>query len=120
MGKSLMASNSRVFLKPVDIQVAGKKLVEIKKTKGYLYFFKYKIQKQGDWLIGLCGLQPEDSSVVNTDRTILSVNAKKLITDGKEQEQFDNLAKQAIMQKRKSAALFYTQQNSFGGGLLDF
>lgn len=120
MGKSLMTSNSRGFLKPVDIQVAGKKLVEIKKTKGYIYFFKYKIQKQGDWLMALCGLQPEDSSNVNTDRTILSVNAKKLIADGKEEEQFDKLAKQAVMQKRKSAVLFYSRQNSFGGGLLEF
>ena len=121
MSKSLVANGSRIgVLRPVDIQIAGKKMVEVKKTKGYVYFVKYKIQKQGDWLMGVFGLQPEDSLQVNTDRTIFSMNNKKLLADGKEQEQFEKMTRQAVLQKRKSAVAFFIQQNMFGGGGFDF
>jgi uncharacterized protein YbaP (TraB family) len=109
---SLMLNN-RSYYRAAEVEPMGRKYVETKKSKGYVYYFKYRLQKQGDWLIGLSGIQPADTSQVNLDRSVLNMNNRKLITNGTEQEQFEKLVNQLILAKRKSAATFYTAQSSF-------
>jgi uncharacterized protein YbaP (TraB family) len=112
ISKSIMV-NSRGFMRASEIQPMGRKYVETKKNKGYVYLFKYRLQKQGDWLIGIAGVQPTDSTEISLDRSIVNMNNKKLLTNGTEQEQYDKMVKQLVISKRKSAATFYTQQTIF-------
>ncbi|MBV9986998.1 MAG: TraB/GumN family protein [Chitinophagaceae bacterium] len=112
MSRSVMV-NSRAFFRAAEIQSMGKRYVETKKGNGYVYLFKYRLQKQGDWLIGLAGIQPSDTAQVNTDRSMVNMNNRKLLTNGTEQEQYDKLVRQLVLGRRKSAAVFYTQQNMF-------
>ncbi len=85
----------------------GKQYVENKDTKGYVYFFKYKLQKKGDWLMGIAGIQPKESGKVNSNKTLISVTNKKIKTDESEQKQFERKTQQLLLGKRKSAAQFY-------------
>jgi hypothetical protein len=39
----------------------------IKGKKGYVYFFRYKLNIDDDWQIGISGLQPEDLKEVSTN-----------------------------------------------------
>ncbi len=112
ISKSLLI-NSRSFFRTAEIQPMGKKYVETKKARGYVYFFKYRLQKQGDWLIGLSGIQPTDTAEVNLDRGILNMNNKKLITNGTEQAQYEKIVDQLVAAKRKSALYFYIPQNMY-------
>ncbi len=116
MSRSLMVT-ARSYFRTVEIQPLGKKYVETKKNKGYLYYFKYRLQKQGDWLIGISGIQPANLDEVNLDRSLINMNNRKLVTNGTEQEQLDKLAKQMVMARRRSAAMFYTQQSMFDEGM---
>jgi hypothetical protein len=119
ISRSMMV-NSRGFMRASEIQPMGRKYVETKKAKGYVYLFKYRLQKQGDWLIGMAGVQPLDSTQISLDRSIVNMNNKKLLTNGTEQEQYDKMVKQLVISKRKSAATFYTQQTIFDSKTWDY
>ena len=114
MARSLLLSTTP-YDKFSDIQVAGKQYAEDKNTKGYAYFFKYKLQKKGDWLMGIAGIQPKDTAQVNSNRSLLSVTNKKIQTNEPEQTQFEKKTQQLLLTKRKSAAQFYSDR-SFGFG----
>ncbi|NCI46988.1 TraB/GumN family protein [Sediminibacterium soli] len=105
-----LAVNSRPYTRVVEIQPMGSQKVRAKNATGYLYFFKYRIQKQGDWLMAVNGLQPSDTTQVKIDRSMTNTGNKKLVTNGTEQEQFNKLARQLVMRKRKSALSFFEQE----------
>jgi uncharacterized protein YbaP (TraB family) len=107
MSKSLLVNN-RSYFRATEIQPMGNQFVRTKKTSGYVYFYKFRIQKQGDWLMGLSGIQPLTPDSVNLDRTIISMDMRKLISNGTEREQYEKMTRQMVLAKRKSAAVFYT------------
>src|SRR5205085_863683 len=67
IARSLLLEEREVE-KFADIQLAGKRKVQVKNYSGYVYFFKYKLKKEDDWKIGISGIQPDslDSMSVNT------------------------------------------------------
>lgn len=94
-----------------DIQLLGKKEVQVKEKKGVVYFFKYRIKKEDDWKIGLSGIQPLDSAKVDSDATLVFITDRKLKDDEPEREQFEQYLKKSIFLLRKSAAHFYNEGN---------
>ncbi len=112
--------NATQFEKFSEIEMTGKQYVENKDTKGYVYFFKYKLQKKGDWLMGIAGIQPKESGKVNSDKTLISVTNKKIKTDESEQEQFERKTQQLLLAKRKSAAQFYNDRQFRNDSMMGF
>jgi uncharacterized protein YbaP (TraB family) len=118
MARSLLL-NATSFDKFSEIEMAGKEYAEDKDTKGYIYFFKYKLQKKGDWLMGIAGIQPKEADQVNSNHSLINATNKKIRNDETTQEQFEKKAQQLLLAKRKSAAQFYMER-SFGGGQMLF
>jgi uncharacterized protein YbaP (TraB family) len=106
ISRSLLVNN-RNYFRAVEIVPMGNQFVRTKKTSGYIYFFKFRVQKQGDWLMGLSGIQPAGIDSVNLDRSIMSMDTRKLVSNGSEREQYEKIARQMLLTKRKSAAGFY-------------
>ncbi len=91
-----------------DIQTVGKKFVQLKDTSGFAYLFKYKLQKDDDWKMGISGLQPIDSMEANSNDEIAFADDKNIQTANSEAEQFDKKLKELILSTHKSAAYFFT------------
>src|SRR5207245_1314754 len=48
-------------------ELVGKKMVMAKEHTGYVYFFKYKLNKDDDWKIGISGIQPVNLKDLSTN-----------------------------------------------------
>jgi uncharacterized protein YbaP (TraB family) len=93
----------------------------IKNKTGNVHFFKFKNnEKEVDWKIALCGLQPADLNKVNDDETIVEFTDKVLKTNKTIQEQLSKILKEQLYALRKSSSKFYDgnrydYNNLFGG-----
>lgn len=99
------------------IESVGNRVVSLKSVKGRTYFFKYKIKKEDDWMMGISGFQPVDEKEVNSSFELVSTNDKKIKDDEPMMEQFEKKLKQMLFAKRKSSAQFYDSRgnrNLFG------
>ena len=114
MARSLLVSN-RSDNEGVNIQFVDKRLVQFKESKGTIYFFKYKLNKDDDWQIGLSGLQPVNPKEVNTDNEFVRLTGKKIRPDTPVKDQFEQQLKKLLFSKRKSAASFYVDNDLYGG-----
>lgn len=104
--------NDRGYEKFAQIEMVAKKMVEVKQQKGFVYYFKYKIKKDDDWMMGISGLQPLNSKEVNATRDIVRLVDKKIKNDEPIIDQFDKQLKALIFSKYKSSRLFATSGNS--------
>jgi hypothetical protein len=109
MSRSLLAGR---FDKIDSIMLVGKKAVTLKNTKGLVYFFKYKLPGQADWMMGISGLQPADRAMVNTDRRLVSMTGKRFKTDEPELQQFEEKLHQMLLSQRKSARYFFNERDN--------
>jgi len=98
-----------------DIQPQGKTLVTLKGKKGYVYFFKYKLQKDDEWLIGISGIQPENIKEVNTNNTLTALTGTKLSNSKPASEQFNDELMRLILKQHKSAAHFFEDDERIYG-----
>ncbi|HEX9511450.1 MAG TPA: TraB/GumN family protein [Puia sp.] len=114
IARSLLVGN-RSDNEGVDIQFVDKKPVQFKDMKGTIYFFKYKLNKDDDWQIGLSGLQPVNPKEVNTDNEFVRLTGKKIRPDTPVKDQFEQQLKKLLFSKRKSAASFYLDNDYYGG-----
>lgn len=111
LAKSLLLNNKN-FEKFADAQLIGKQYVDLKSEKGYVYFFKYKLQKSGDWLLGISGVQPKEQASVNANKYLVTMTDRKFKTDKSELEQCQEKLNQMILAKHKSAAFFFQERNN--------
>ncbi len=95
-----------------EIQLVGKQAIRFKESKGTIYFFKYKVNRDDEWQIGLSGLQPTDPKEVNTANEFVNLTGKKIKSGIPVNAQFDEQLKKLLFSKRKSAAMFYLDNNS--------
>jgi uncharacterized protein YbaP (TraB family) len=101
-----------------DIRLVDKKPAQFKTTKGVIYYFKYKVNKDDDWQMGLSGLQPSDRKEVTTDASFVYLTGKKIRADTPVADQFQQQWRRMQFARRKSAASFY-QDNDFFGSHVD-
>jgi uncharacterized protein YbaP (TraB family) len=94
-----------------DIKLTGKRAVQVKNDKGYVYFFKYKMKREDDWKIGISGIQPDSLSKVNSNNLLVSLTDKKLNAADPEMEQFEKQLKRLIYSIRNSSTNFYRENN---------
>ncbi len=97
-----------------EIQLVDRKALQFKEAKGTIYFFRYKLKKDDQWQMGLCGLQPVNKNEVSTDPQFVRLTGKRLVPDTPVAEQFGQQLKYLVFSKRKSAAAFYLDNEFYG------
>jgi uncharacterized protein YbaP (TraB family) len=95
------------------IEYVDKRLVEFRQTRGYVYFYKYKISREADWEIGISGLQPVNPKEVDTGNDFVKLTNKKIRPDRPVVEQFDNQLKRLLFSKQKGGASFYLDHDYY-------
>ena len=80
---------------------------QFKQLKGNVYFFKYKLNKEDDWMLGLSGIQPTDHKTISTDGMLTVLTGKKLRTDTPVLQQCQQQWRRLLLARRKSAANFF-------------
>ncbi|MFT4155526.1 TraB/GumN family protein [Parafilimonas sp.] len=114
MARSVLCGDSEKT-KFFDIQPEGKTPVNLTGKKGYVYFFKYKLQEDDDWEIGLSGPQPENVNEAGTDNALTSLTNEKLIAAKPAAEQFNNQLSRLLLLQHKSARHFYENSRNMYG-----
>ncbi|MES1225125.1 MAG: hypothetical protein ABUT20_57110, partial [Bacteroidota bacterium] len=95
------------------IQFIDKEFIQFRQKKGYVYFFKYKVNKDDEWQIGISGLQPENGKETGTNNDMVKFTNKKLKADEPVVEQFDKQLKRLIFSKHKSSSSFYLDNDYY-------
>lgn len=95
------------------IALAGKQFVTLTNERGYVYFYKYKINKDDEWHIGLSGLQPADTTKVSANELLTKMTGKKVKPGIPENQQFNEQLTRLIFQQHKSAQNFFEDDNDY-------
>jgi uncharacterized protein YbaP (TraB family) len=114
MARSLLVSNHGPT-EFADIRLEGRLPTRFKQTKGTVYFFRYKVNKEDDWQIGLSGIQPLNKKEVSTDPTLVVLTGKKLRSDTPAIQQFAAQWHHLLLSRRRSAAAFFQDSEYYGG-----
>jgi hypothetical protein len=101
--KNYTKIDSMVFIKKQPVAYLDK--------KGMVYFFKYRINKEDDWKIGISGLQPKDEKSIYTDDKLTSMTDKKIKKDEPLDDQLQKQLKKILFSFHKSARNFYGSSN---------
>ncbi|MDB5275095.1 MAG: lipoprotein [Ferruginibacter sp.] len=97
-----------------SIVYVSKQTTAYDRKRGTVYFFKYRVKKQGDWKIGISGLQPENLKDVSSDDKLCLMTDKKIKEDIPVQEQFQEQLKKILFNFHKSARNFFeTDTNGY-------
>lgn len=90
-----------------SIELIKKELITWKGKKGYIYFYKYRMDKEDKWKIALSGLQPEDGSIsyINafTETTGMKIKEDEPLAD-----QLAKQLKQMMYEKNPATKNFFT------------
>ncbi len=91
----------------------GKQYVTVNNEKGYVYFYKYKVNKDDEWHIGLSGIQPADTTKISANDMLAKMTDKKLKFDVPDSEQFIEQLTRLIFQQHKSAQNFFEDEGDY-------
>ncbi|HZE84749.1 MAG TPA: hypothetical protein VE035_10580, partial [Puia sp.] len=96
-----------------EIVFVSKKV--LKKEKGWIYLFKYKMNKEDEWQIGFSGLQPLDLKEVRADgnNDFVRLTDKKIRPGISVQEQFDRQLRRFQFSKIRGAQSFYLDNDNY-------
>jgi uncharacterized protein YbaP (TraB family) len=83
------------------------------KQSGIVYLFKYRIKKEDDWKIGICGIQPLDPNKINGDDKLTIMTDKKLKDDEPQDEQLQKQLKKILFSSHKSARNFFESEGDY-------
>jgi hypothetical protein len=97
-----------------SIQFLRKLQTEYNNKMGVVYFYKYRIKKEDDWKIALCGLQPLNEKEINSDMSFSTMTDKKLKSDEPEVEQLNKQLRKVIIDAHPSGAYFYGGNSYYG------
>lgn len=105
--------NDKGYRKFSEVEPAGTQVIKTKERKGNLYLFRYKINKDDDWKIGISGLQPLNVNEVNSNTDFVKLTDKKLNVNEPWKEQFDVQIKKLVLARHKSFDRFYDNSDSY-------
>jgi uncharacterized protein YbaP (TraB family) len=100
-------------------ELVGKKMITAKEQTGYVYFFKYKLNKDDDWKIGISGIQPANLKDVNTNDDLTRMSNRKLMDNKPVLAQYDEELKKLIFAMHRSAS-YYFNSNLYSNYLSDY
>jgi hypothetical protein len=113
MARSFMLADKN-YIKVDSIIFIKKQPTAYLNKKGVVYFFKYRVNKEDDWKIGISGLQPEDGKQIFTESKLTSMTGKKIKNDEPLDEQLQNQLKKILFSFHPSARQFYGNNNVSG------
>jgi uncharacterized protein YbaP (TraB family) len=94
------------------IVFVDKRPAQFKQKTGTVYFFKYKINKEDDWQIGLSGIQPQNRHDISTESSLVVTTGKKLRSGEPVLQQYEEQWHRLLLARRKSAVSFF-QDNEY-------
>ena len=94
------------------IAFVDKQPAQFKQKTGLVYFFKYKINKEDEWQIGLSGIQPQNRREISTEPALVVTTGKRLRPGVPILQQFEEQWHRVLLARRKSAASFF-QNNEY-------
>jgi hypothetical protein len=89
-----------------SISFIKKQLIETDKGKGYVYFYKYRENKDDKWRIAISGLQPVDS--ISYKNIYTSLTGEKIKEDIPLDAQLAFELKKLIFEKREGSEKFFS------------
>ena len=89
------------------VELVDKRPTQFKTQKGSVYFFKYKINKEDEWQIGLSGIQPQNQKEISTEANLVTLTGKRLKKDVLPAQQFEEQWRKLLMSRRRSSASFF-------------
>jgi hypothetical protein len=110
-------SNDRSYSKFADLKLVDKRELSVNGDKGMVYLFKYKVNAEDDWKMGISGMQPLNPKEVSSKVDVVKLTDRRLRPDQPVNDQFDQQIKRLLFTKHKSARQFYenTGAGSFFG-----
>ncbi|MEO7768945.1 MAG: hypothetical protein ABIS01_16055, partial [Ferruginibacter sp.] len=81
--------------------------------KGFVYFFKYRIKKDGDWKMGISGLQPENILEASSDNSLAAMTDKKIRPELSVNDQYQEQLKRLLFTFHKSAHSFFDGNGNY-------
>ncbi|MDB5232019.1 MAG: lipoprotein [Chitinophagaceae bacterium] len=106
MARALLIAQ-KSFQKIVKIENAGKQFISFKNQNGWVYFFKYQLDGQPDWMAGISGIQPEKITQVNANNYFANTADIRLKSGQPEMEQFQTLLNRTLLTKTKTGMMFF-------------
>lgn len=100
-------------------ELIGKQMITAKEQTGYVYFFKYKLNKDDDWKIGISGIQPTNLKDISTNDDLTSMSNKKLADNKPLLAQYDEELKKLVFGMHRSASYFFSS-NLYNNYLSDY
>lgn len=80
-----------------------KRIIDYKGKKGWVYFFKFKSTRGDNWYSGICGLQPEDTTLVNPITPIIWSSSSNTYTENiPVNKQFTTLLKKTMLRVKSN------------------
>ncbi len=100
---------------PFAMEWVDKKWVQYKTHKGFAHLFRYKLNKDDDWMIAVAGLQPADPKLTSSDDDFVYLTGKKIKSGEPEAKQFNDQLQKLLFGKHKSASSFYLDNDYYPG-----
>ena len=97
------------------IEFVDKVIAQSKSEKGYVYFFRYKLNKDDDWQMGIGGLQPINLHEISSNDALVRLTNKKIKNGQPILEQFNVQLRKLLFSKHKSAASYYLDNDYYMG-----
>ena len=115
---------SERYDKPDSIIFVEKFPVEYKKKKGWVYFYKYKEERDDNfWQLATIGAQPEKTDSIDIENDdFTDISGHKIANDKPLREQMLKMLNELLNSQRVSAAGFYDSRgyNLYKSYLSDF
>ncbi|MGB2995438.1 MAG: hypothetical protein WBB53_05175, partial [Ferruginibacter sp.] len=74
---------------------------------GMVYFYKYRVNKSGDWKIGLSGIQPINENEIDNYNWLTQLTGKTIKENEPVEKQLSRQLLQKLFSLRKSSAEFF-------------
>lgn len=108
MARSALLASSNAE-KYEAIELVGKQHIDFKGTKGWVYFFRYKMKDDEDWQMGISGIQPDNLKSIGSNDDFIANTDKKLSEDKPVLEQFEKELHKMIIMKHNSGTNFFDE-----------
>jgi uncharacterized protein YbaP (TraB family) len=89
------------------VELIDKRPTQFKTLKGSVYYFRYKVNKDDEWQIGLSGIQPKDPKEISTEAALVTLTGKRLKKDIPVLQQCEEQWRKLLMSRRRSSAAFF-------------
>jgi hypothetical protein len=116
--------NEDRYDKPDSVVFIQKFPVEYEKKKGWVYFYKYKEERDDNfWQLASIGVQPEKADSIDIENDdFTDISGHKITNDKSLQDQMQKMLNELLNSQRLSAAGFYDSRgyNFYRNYLSDF